>query len=212
MASNPKLDSGKEMFISEDELLKRLRSKYNGVHEREKTVTIIPEGTKKIDWEINRGRNKGDTNLDPLSREVIGTMAAIDGPSEAARVFGVSRGQAHNIREAIISNYVPAGSGERVQTKDPILETKITQNVAKIREDAAEIVMQSLGLIKPMLTGIQEPLKLAKIAKDIAVVSDAFTPKEQAPDKAPSQVIIYAPAVQPSSGRYEAIDVKPEKR
>ena len=124
-----------------------------------------------------KGRNEGCKPLPPALREVVGFAAHFETAKEVAKAFGVSPSTAHESKDG-------RGNVE--------VHNKIKERLGKVRDEALEKMLLSLGVITPdKIKGLKVESAL-KVAEGMARIIESTGGQDQVNN---TQVVIYAPQV-----------------
>lgn len=158
------------MFISEDEVKKRLNSPKNLINSlgigKEVNVKEIP---KRIQ----------EAKLSPELRVVAGVVGNLMGPKEAANALGIKERQ---VKSA-------------VNTTDTNIRTLIDQKILDIEKLALDRTIQALGLLTPDMISGEKPKDIAIIAGQMSKVISNIKGNNRAGNDNRTQFIVYAPSM-----------------
>lgn len=182
------------MFITDEEVNERLshdRNALNRFSNVKKRLIVVPKDKR----EGNSGRNLGDTNLNPMMREIVGTAAHFDKLKNVAKAFDVSMSTVANSK---VGNVGPI-------RKDEDLRDKISKNLEVARDKALDKLMDALGLMNPEKMENANLSVLSKVAADMARVVEKTNPLKDTTIDNSTKILVYRPR-QNSEDDYEIID------
>jgi len=200
------------MKIDRDEALRRLRSPNNLANRLSGEAApvdapVAPSGPVGLperpvpvpartaaSVNLGRGVDIPEGQRDLISRAALLGLAS---QKEIGAHFGV--------QEQVVSNFK---NGKNANGSSASEDRKIAhgKRVEEIRDLALEKTMAALGLIDKAKLENLEAKDLGKFAKDMASVYGSLAPKDVGDNKAPIQLLVYAPKVQ-SEDRYKIVDV-----
>lgn len=179
-------------FVEETEALARVNSPQNLLNKLE---------IKKLH---NGGRREGQNNLPPMIRELAAISARIDGPTEAAKDFGISRTHASRLSAGIVT-HAKGQDSEFKETIDEAVQTK----EEKAHDAALDRLLESIDLVANKAPEIKDAKTASKVATDMAKVISVLRPKgplDGANINGGAQIVIYAPQ-QKHVATYKTVDV-----
>ena len=157
--------------------------------------------SKELRKALNKGsggRKKGEPNLTPKERTVIGAAATLGTCRQASEGFGVSLHHAHELKHAKHS---------QAQEENVDLRKSIDETLDRVEDVAAEKLLTTLNLVQDDEIRMINVEKKSKIAANLSgVLSKISSRRVDEKEKAP-QVIFYAPNVSKIE-EYEVIEVK----
>ena len=145
------------------------------------------------------GRPVGATEVPLATKALVGTLANLESQSniELAKDFGLSKDQVSAFKHS-----KSTVNGE----VNPDLKEKIDDNLGKVRDTAADILMNALGLLTTeRIQSIQKVKDVTAVAKDMSTIIRNATPTAQG--NAPQNVIQIINHGQRSEDSYEVIEV-----
>jgi len=156
----------------------------------EVTRIVNGEVLDKVTDKLHKSNGHSFHEVPPAIQELIGISANIDGPSVAAREFGVS---------------VQTATKYRDNKTNEELRDKIESQLTDIRDTAMEKLMLSLGVITPESMNGIKPKIASDIAANMSRVVEKTLPKDRGAINAPT-IIFYAPR-QRAESDFEVIEV-----
>jgi len=122
------------------------------------------------------GRKKGETNLPVEVRAATAVCAELVNTRTAASVFEVSHHHADELKHGFTHQAARYGGDD----PDAQLEKVVNEQKRQVRDLAFEKLTKTLGLMSDdKLMAVTDPLKLARISRDLSAVVDKTLPKEQ---------------------------------
>lgn len=148
---------------------------------RNRAAKSVKVGESAVVNRNRHGRIEGATELDPMEKEIIGTLSRIDGPAAAAAAFQVAPSTAFNL-----------GNGNF--KKDEEVKSRIERNLGRVRDSALSKLLDSLELIDDDKLESLGAKDLSTVASNLSRVVEKSLPRDmqQAPT---AQLIVYAPTI-----------------
>lgn len=146
------------------------------------------------------GRPVGASEVPLATKALVGTLANLESQSniELAADFGLSKDQ--------VSAFKNGKSTVNGQV-NPDLKEKIDDNLGQVRDAAADILMQTLGLLTPeRIQSIQKVKDVTAVAKDMSTIIRNATP-QSAQGNGPQNIIQIINHGQRSEDSYEVVEV-----
>lgn len=206
------------MNINRDEALRRLQSpnnlanRLNGPDRQNSTsappvapseTVDVPEKPESAQlssapnpYSVGRGTNVPEGRRDLIARAALLKVAP---QAVIADRFGVSTEAVKSYKSGDIGRQGLANMSLEKQEKH-------AARVKEVRDLALEKTMAALGLIDGAKLENLEAKDLGKFAKDMAGVYNSLAPKDAGDNRAPIQLLVYAPQVQ-TEDRYKVVDV-----
>jgi hypothetical protein len=145
------------------------------------------------------GRPVGATEVPLGTKALVGTLANLESQSniELAKDFGLSKDQ--------VSAFKNGKSTVNAEV-NPELKEKIEDNLGVVRDRAADILLETLGLLTPeRIQSIQKVKDVTAVAKDMSTIIRNATPQNKEPGSTNFvQIINHG---QRSEDSYEVIEV-----
>lgn len=124
------------------------------------------------------GRGKGRVAIPNEVRAAAGVCAELTTAKTAARAFDMSVHHADELKHGFTNQLARYGG----QAPQEDLKKEIDRQKKHVRDLAFEKLIKTLGLMSDdKLASVTDPTKLSRISKDLAVVVDKTTPKEEGP-------------------------------
>lgn len=206
------------MFLTDDQVESRIGSSLNlakrehpkprrqlhDVKERESARSEVIEAGDAI-VEIkplnNGGRRKGDANMSPESRALVGAVAHLDTTANVAKAFNVSPHHVHELKHGMHST---------AQGQNNDLVDAVNAKMNEPHELALQKLTETLLEITPeKIKEESSPTKLANIASSLARVAQSTAPikKEDMEDKG-IKLVVYAPTFK-QENTYPTVPLNP---
>lgn len=144
------------MFINDEEFDRRVNRDDNLITKLRKDKNHKGRGEIKD----GQGRQKGDNNVPPIVREIVGTLAQFDSRSSIADAFNVSPAQVSNYKNGMVTPQLGDSHDENIR-----LQQAIDRNLSRVRDKALEKLVMTLDAITP------EKVHTTVKAKDLSAVA-----------------------------------------
>jgi hypothetical protein len=157
--------------------------------------------SKELRKALNKGsggRKKGEPNLSPDERVVIGAAATLGTCKKTSTDFGVSLHHAHELKHAKHS---------QAQGKNLELRKNIDKTLDRVEDVAAEKLLATLEMVEDDELRLVNVEKKSKIAANLSGVLSKISSRRVDEKDKPPQVIFYAPNVSKIE-EYDVIEVK----
>lgn len=145
------------------------------------------------------GRPVGATDVPLATKALVGTLANLESQSniELAKDFGLSKDQVSAFKN---------GKSTVNGKENPELKEKIEDNLGIVRDRAADILLQTLGLLTPeRIQGIQKVKDVTAVAKDMSTIIRNATPQNT--DKGSQNIVQIINHGQRSEDSYDVIEI-----
>jgi hypothetical protein len=184
------------MIISETEKNERLNGEYNLLNRLANRASR--SGDALIISPEPLGRKPEVPNIPPIIKEIVATATRSGEATnkEMADAFGISTRTVSDAKDGRV--------GKR---RDEELETRIEQNVDKIRDSAVQRIMKSLNVMSDEKLENCKARDLSGIAANLSKVVDNLAPREKESAFQGVQIVFYSPRMK-SVADFEVIDVE----
>lgn len=144
------------MFIDDKELDRRVNRDDNLIAKLRKSKNH----KSRVDIPNEQGRQKGDNNVPPIVREIVGTLAHFDSRSSIADSFNVSPAQVSNYKNGKVTPQLGDDYDGNIA-----LQQAIDRNLGRVRDKALEKLVMTLDAITP------EKVHTTVKAKDLSAIA-----------------------------------------
>lgn len=142
-------------------------------------VLEAPDGKflkKLLGMNVSTGRKKGQVEMPKEMQAACATTAQIAGTQRAASAFDVSYHHADELKHGYTNQ---AARYDDAQDPDKDLVKIINKQKTDVRNLAFEKLTKALGLMSDAkLETLVDPVKIARVAKDLSTVVDKVLPKD----------------------------------
>lgn len=180
--------------------------------------TLISPDNISVKLEIvkdgkSRSGRKSDTPDVPQEiRELIGVCTVNDGPSAAAKAFGIAPSTASNYSHGLVQSGTDRNENQAL--KDAVEEARRQKdNVIQSKRDTAheralDALLNSMDLVDEALTNkeMRDAERATRIANNLSGISERMTRKNEEAGVDNRKLIIIAP-IQQKIENYEVLDV-----
>lgn len=171
-----------------------------------KSVGMEPSGSlllKMIGHHTGPGRQQGQKNMDPVIQAAVSVTAQLANTRTAAQTFGTSYHHADELKHGFTNQEARYGGKEPGEE----LQKEINHQKKVVRDLAFEKLTKALGLLDDgKLMSVTDPVKLARISKDLSTIHDKAMPKEERSDAGGVHFHIWRPE-QRTEDSYEQVTV-----